>query len=416
MTRSEHSGPSASESDAHVSRVPRVLYIHPGPVPPSDDPVRNATAQWADRVDGTLLMPTWSVVAPTRPIQSHKPHGLNGNSAFFLPGAKTHTWFSAPWRMVEIIQAGRALGRREGGFDIVMAYGTLATGLSAWVLSRLMRVPLIIEFPGHPFRGILHAGGRGARLRVRVARRVATFLVRRARHVKLLYPSQIDELPVQERPTTTISHDFVPVGLVPYTPETDAPEILLMGYPWHLKGVDLLIKAFLQIADRHPDVTLRVIGHCPDRAPFERLAAGHPRVSLEKAVFSEEAYAAISRCRVFVLASRTEAMGRVLLEAMAAGRPIVASRVDGIPHYVEDGVNGLLFESENVADLAEKLDRVLSDAELRRTLGANGRRIVMEQYSEAAYARSMVTMFYETLGREPPADLPGAPPPPRHPA
>ncbi|MDZ4389009.1 MAG: glycosyltransferase [Gemmatimonadales bacterium] len=165
------------------------------------------------------------------------------------------------------------------------------------------------------------------------------------------------------------------------------------------------MKAFHLVAEKHPEVRLRIIGHCPDRAPFELLAAGHPRVSLEKAVFRDEAHEILSRCRVYVLASRTEAMGRVLLEAMAAGRPIIASRVDGVPHYIQDGVNGLLFESENVAELAEKLDRLLSDAELRRTLGENGRRIVMEKYSEKEYARKMITMFYQVLGRDPPPEL-----------
>lgn len=353
-------------------------------------------------------MPVWKQSGKTAPTDHLSDDGLNGFG--LVPLEETDR--SKPWsplqRLLRFWRAGLATAKEQGP-DLVFTYGALSTGLSGWLLSRRLRVPLVLEFPGHPFKGMLHAGGRHAHLRARVTEWIAEFLVNRADHVKLLYPTQLDDLRLRHIPPATVSHDFVPVSLIPWRPEAEAPEILLMGYPWHLKGVDLLIKAFLQIAEKHQDVKLRVIGHCPDRAPFEALAGGHPRISLEKAVFSEEAQQAISQCRVFVLASRTEAMGRVLLEAMAAGRPIVASRVDGIPHYVQDGVNGLLFESENVADLAEKLDRVLSDAALRRTLGENGRRIVMEQYSEAAYARSMVTMFYEVLGRTPPDDLPGTP-------
>lgn len=242
-------------------------------------------------------------------------------------------------------------------------------------------------------------------VKAEVAKRINRFLAHGAQRVHLLYPGQLDDLKLRRIPPEMISHDFTPISRIRFEPEVERPEILLLGYPWHLKGVDILIEAFHLIADKHPEVRLRIIGHCPDRAPFERLAAGHPRISLEKAVFADAIPAILASCRVYVLASRTEAMGRVLLEAMAAGRPIVASRVDGVPHYIQDGVNGLLFESENVADLAEKLDRLLSDAALRRTLGENGRRIVMEKYSEKEYARKMITMFYQVLGREPPAEI-----------
>ncbi len=78
------------------------------------------------------------------------------------------------------------------------------------------------------------------------------------------------------------------------------------------------------------------------------------------------------RCSIFVLASRSEAMGRVLLEAMGAKKPIIASRTSGIPHYVRDGRNGLLFESENSADLTEKIVRLVQDPLLQRRLGESG--------------------------------------------
>lgn len=391
------------------SSAPRVLYIHPGPVPPSDDPRRNAVAQWVPVVDGDLVMPIWKQAGRIVPTAHLSDTGLNGFGLHPLEEINRHLPWSPLKRLLQFFRASIVAANTRHP-DLVFTYGALSTGLAGWLLSRRLHLPLVLEFPGHPFRGLLHAGGRHAPLRANIAKWIAEFLVNRADHVKLLYPGQLDDLRLRRLPPATISHDFTPISLVPVSPDTDAPEILLMGYPWYLKGVDLLITAFLQIAERHPKVKLRVVGHCPDRTPFEKLANRHPRILLQKAVPHEEAMPILSRCRVFVLASRTEAMGRVLLEAMAAGRPIVASRVDGIPHYVQDGVNGLLFESENVADLAEKLDRVLSDAALRRTLGENGRRIVMEKYSEAAYARSMVTMFYEVLGRTPPDDLPGAPP------
>lgn len=383
----------------------RILYIHPGPVPPRTDPERNAVAFWPPLLGGDMVMPSWRVHDHPEELAAIRAHGLNGFGFEPLPVDAHSSPGTTVRKIVRFFRTGRRLARQGGRYDLVFSYGALATGLAGWLLSQWLRTPLVLDFPGHPFKGIIHGEGRAKAPRAWLARQVARFLARRADHLKLLYPSQLNDLDLASVPPTTIGHDFTPVSKMPYDPDADDPEILLLGYPWHLKGVDVLIEAFLLIADQHPEVRLRIIGHCPDRAPFERLAAGHPRVCLEKAVPSEVAYAALSRCRVYVSASRTEAFARVLLEAGAAGRATIASRVDGTPYLIQDGVNGLLFESENVADLAEKLDRLLSDAALRRTLGENGRRIVMQKYSEKEYARKMITMFHQALGREPPADL-----------
>ena len=90
-------------------------------------------------------------------------------------------------------------------------------------------------------------------------------------------------------------------------------------------------------------------------------------------------------------------MGRVLLEAWAASKPVVASRVDGIPRYVEHEVNGLLFESENIDDLARQLDRVLSDDILRRELGRSGLKILRSKLNEEVFARSYAELVQRVM-------------------
>lgn len=197
----------------------------------------------------------------------------------------------------------------------------------------------------------------------------------------MLSPAQLSSLGLRRGPGHEVFHDFTPSPLMPAT-RIARNEILLMGYPSHLKGADLLIRTFCLIADRHPDVTLHLVGHCPDRAPVERLANGHSRIRRSKAVQSIRGLELISGCRVFSLPSRTEAMGRVMLEAMAAGKLIVASNVDGIPHQVRHGEHGLLFETKNTADLAAWLDRLLSNDGLASRLGENGRRPAQTGYTE----------------------------------
>ena len=78
-------------------------------------------------------------------------------------------------------------------------------------------------------------------------------------------------------------------------------------------------------------------------------------------------------------------MGRVILEAMAAGKPVIASNVDGIPYYIKDGHNGLLFQSEDPGDLASKLRIILYDRNYSDTLAKSAYEYVHRHYNENQY-------------------------------
>ncbi len=221
-------------------------------------------------------------------------------------------------------------------------------------------------------------------------------VLKRATGAHLLFPEQVPASLAARIPVRRVFHDFVPVSRIPRS-DQDERFVLFLGFPWYLKGVDLLIEAFRQIADEVPDVRLRVVGYFPDREGLERHAQGHPRVSIEKAVKAPEALDLIARCSVLVLPSRTEAMGRVLLEAWASGKPVVASRVDGIPHYVTHEQNGLLFESENVGDLAKQLLRVLKDRDLAQRLAETGHRLVRERWTEEHFREAWDGLIAATL-------------------
>lgn len=213
----------------------------------------------------------------------------------------------------------------------------------------------------------------------------------------MLYPTQLDEVGRPKPERMAVFHDFVPVDDI--SPERPREKfIFFLGYPFHLKGVDLLIRAFRAVADRHPGWRLLVTGHCPDPSPYLALAGGDPRIEITRAIEHPSAMAVMERCGVFVLPSRTEAMGRVLLEAMAARRPIVASRVDGIPTYIEHEQNGLLFTCGDAEDLAAKLDRVLGDAALADRMAQEGLERVRTRYSVEAYVDQFSEMIERVVG------------------
>jgi glycosyltransferase involved in cell wall biosynthesis len=105
---------------------------------------------------------------------------------------------------------------------------------------------------------------------------------------------------------------------------------------------------------------------------------------------------------VFVHAPRLEAFGLVVAEAMATGLPVVATRVGGVPDMVREDVNGLLVDSEQPNRLADAMERLLLDGELRERYGGAGRRIAESEYSAELYARRHLQLYEDVVaGRRP---------------
>ena len=158
--------------------------------------------------------------------------------------------------------------------------------------------------------------------------------------------------------------------------------VTAVGRLTHQKGFDLLLDAFAQIADEFPDWKLVIWGEGNDRPQLEAqrdrvgLAgrADMPGVTIEPGTWTETA-------DVFVLPSRYEGWGNVLLEAMASGLPVVSFDCDWGPReMVTDGHDGILVRAGDVPALARSLASVLGDTRLRERLGHNAF-LTAQQYS-----------------------------------
>jgi glycosyltransferase involved in cell wall biosynthesis len=103
---------------------------------------------------------------------------------------------------------------------------------------------------------------------------------------------------------------------------------------------------------------------------------------------------------VAVLPSFFEGMGRVILEAMAMEKPVVASRVGGIPDLIDEGINGLLVGPGDVKELAHALEKVLRDKGLARKMGREGRKRIQAQFSAEIMVRSIENLYRELLGKK----------------
>lgn len=303
----------------------------------------------------------------------------------------------------------RVLGRGGQKIDIIVAPDPLFSGLLALILNLFIKAKVIIEINGcfeSAFDYETVGQSSATRWKKIVIRHFIRFTTQRSDLVKLLFPAQIDSIFKNKKRnfSTAVFHDYVPVSEITEHPVSDSKYILLMGFPWYLKGVDLLINAFKTIAAKHSEYTLKIVGYCPTgREYFEKLAYGHDKIELHHAVGKSEALKLISECSLFVLASRTEAMGRVLLESMACRKPVIGSNIDGIPIVIKDNYNGLLFKSGDEKDLAEKLDRILSDAELRKRLAENGYTHVTTVLSDDRYIENYKEMVQSLLSGQNPA-------------
>lgn len=276
-------------------------------------------------------------------------------------------------------------------FDVIIACDPFKTGLLAFIISKFTGTKYIIDVVGIPLKSFQYdSGNRGIGRVVKnsIVKYIAPLVLNHANAIKLLYDMQLKYLNgFHDTGKTFCFHEFVPIRY--FKPRTDKKYILFLGYPWFLKGVDILIKAFNRISGEFPDYLLKIVGYCPDRKVFENLAGGNGRIEFHEGVRYEHGIELMESCSVFVLPSRTEAMGRVILEAMAAGKPVIASNVDGIPYYLRDGHTGLLFQSENDEDLANKLRIVLSDRKYSKTLGKSAHEYVHRHYNELQYLNNL---------------------------
>jgi glycosyltransferase involved in cell wall biosynthesis len=158
------------------------------------------------------------------------------------------------------------------------------------------------------------------------------------------------------------------------------------------KGVDLL----LEVA-RRVNALLVIVGGGPLERELRELASDNPRVRFTGPLPRGEALRIVKGSDVFVLPSRHEGLSTALLEAMAMGVPVVATRVGGNTELVEHGETGLLVDPEP-GQLAEAVSLLLEDRDLARRLAEKAARVVEEKYSWPVVYRQYLDVYGSVAG------------------
>jgi glycosyltransferase involved in cell wall biosynthesis len=180
------------------------------------------------------------------------------------------------------------------------------------------------------------------------------------------------------------------------------------------KGQRYLVEAAGLVVRRMPDVRFLILGEGELRGPLEQAVR---RQQLERHVifagFRPDAISLLKGFDLFVMSSVTEGLGTSLLDAMAAWRPVVATRTGGIPEVVVDGETGLLVPPRDPRALAEAIIRLLGDETLRHTFGRAGRQRVERHFSAERMVAATLAVYESLAGRNRGADTPGRQPPGR---
>jgi glycosyltransferase involved in cell wall biosynthesis len=197
--------------------------------------------------------------------------------------------------------------------------------------------------------------------------------------------------------TFSIVHYGIVAGDEPTEPP-DEPRVLCVGRLIPIKGHIVLLRAFAQARREVPELTLHIAGRGPLEPTLKALAR---ELRIEDAVrflgFVSPIQRAIDDAAAVVVPSLGEGFGMVALEAMERARAVIAAEIGGLGELVVHGETGLLVPPGEAAPLADALVRIARDPELRRAMGAAGRRRALEHFAEERNVERTELLYRELL-------------------
>jgi glycosyltransferase involved in cell wall biosynthesis len=297
-----------------------------------------------------------------------------------------HLYIDLERNPLTLIKAIARLQRLVNTFKPDVVHAHVRTGLAlGWLVSKLAGYPLVAH---------LHNIHEKESLMMALADRVIA--------VSSNVADTIAAQGISSRKIRTVLNG--PLGSPRYPPIREIepanikrPAIVTVCGMNHRKGISDLLTSFDQVAAEIEGVDLYLVGDGPDISTFRQAAKQSPhrsRIHFEGCQTIPQRY--MAACDIFVLASRRESFGLVLLEAREVGCAIVAADVDGIPEALDGGQAGILFKSKDASALSDILIRLIKSPEERREWQARAV-LGIEKFTYVNMARSMDVVYEELL-------------------
>lgn len=283
-------------------------------------------------------------------------------------------------------------------YDVIVAQDLTAP--AAWLISKLTKIPYIITFHGADFNNADFSQKKADRF----LKPAIKYAVTHAHGLRVVSPavkknfeSMGVTLPIEVIPTAADYSLFMQES----SHTGNGKTILADGRLEEVKNYPLLFKAFQKVLKEIPNAHLNIVGTGTQEAHIKKLAydmhlSNH--VTFLGGMAYEDLVPHYQSCDVFALASDSESLGKVLLQAGAAGKPVVSTNTFGPSGIVKDGETGFLVPVGNANMLAEKILLLLNDKELRETLGAAGKEQVMSEYDSEKNIKKFVD-FWKSIAK-----------------
>lgn len=262
---------------------------------------------------------------------------------------------------------------KEFHFDLIHAHVALPDGHAASFFQREYQVPVVITVHGQDFQSTLH---RGEKAKARLAE------VLGAADKVITVSSKLKRMVQDEpfAPKIEVINNGIDLedcqGTGGMKPSSGNIKLISVSNLKKTKGLDLTLQALPSLLPKYPALTYYIVGEGEERQNLENLVDAlklRNHVVFLGRLTHPEAMKEMAAADIFCLPSWQEGFGVVYIEAMAQGVPVIGVQGEGIEDVIIHGHNGLLVRPQNVGDIAEALDSLLSDASYARRLAEAGR-------------------------------------------
>ncbi len=294
------------------------------------------------------------------------------------------------------------------GIDSFDASEVAGGGMAVTLLKFITGKPTIIEVQGEIFR----KSGNRQNLKSRLLQRIGRFAMKHAARIRVISHSIFNQVREQGIPESKIHLVSLRVDLNLFNPLSmsninsfgDKMGIIKIGYVGRLvegKGLEDLFGAIAILKRQNLELrawSFVIYGTGPLEAKLKKIAESlkiSDIIEWRGFVPYSKVPEALSQIDIFVYPSWHEGFGRSIMEALAMEKAVVATRVGGIPDLIKDGKNGFLVESHNSEALAEKIEELMQNKDLREKFGKAGREWVSKNYEWNDGIKKFADLFLE---------------------